>query len=200
MTATDYTYLGIVADRSGSMIRIREDAEGGLKTLIKDQRELPGKLTVNLFEFDDQFSEVPAEVIDVWSLTPRGSTAMLDAIGKAMTMVGERLAAMPEDERPDKVVFAIVTDGKENASCEWQHDQVAKLIAQQQNDYGWQVVFTAANMDAAAVGQGLGVRAGSAMTFDANAVNTRSAYESMSAGISSYRKGVTEFAEVPDHA
>jgi len=200
MTATDYTYLALLADRSGSMIKIRDDAEGGLKTLIKDQRELPGKLTVNLFQFDDAFDEIPEAEIDGWGLTPRGSTAMLDAIGKSMTLVGERLSKMPEDERPDKVVFAIITDGLENASCEWRHDQVAKLIAQQQTDYGWQVVFTAANMDAATVGKGLGIRPESAMNFEANPLNTRSAYAAMSAGVSSYRKGLTDFAEVPDHA
>jgi uncharacterized protein YegL len=200
MTATDFTYLGIVADRSGSMLKIREDAEGGLKTLIKDQRELPGRLTVNLFQFDDKFDEVPVDEIDAWTLTPRGMTAMLDAIGKSMTIVGERLTKMPEDERPDKVIFAIVTDGLENASQEWRHDQVAKLVAQQQVDYGWQVVFTAANMDAAAVGIGLGVRRGSTQNFVPDPQNVGVAYANISAGISNFRMGATENVSVPENA
>lgn len=198
MTATDYTYLAIVADRSGSMDLIREDAEGGLKGLISEQRKLPGKLTVNLFQFDDVFEEVPADEIDGWTLVPRGLTALLDAIGKSMTIVGERLSKMPEDERPDKVVFAIITDGKENKSTEWQRHQVVALTKQQQDKYGWQVIFTAANLDAAAEAKALGIQ--SAMNFTADAKNTRGAYDVLNASVASYRSGATKSAKVPLHA
>jgi hypothetical protein len=198
VTATDYTYLGIVADRSGSMVSILEDAQGGLKTLIEEQRKLPGKLTVNLFQFDDQFEEIPEDKIDAWTLVPRGMTALLDAIGKSMTMVGERLAAMPEDERPDKVVFAIVTDGKENASREWGRDKVSALTTQQQDQYGWQMIFTAANIDAHAEAGALGIR--NSMNFAATGDNTRDAYVAMSAAVGDYRKGLTTRTAVPDHA
>lgn len=198
MTATDYTYMGIVADRSGSMIAIRDEAEGALKSLVADQRSQPGKLTVNLFEFDDRFDEVPEDQIDVWTLQPRGMTALYDAIGKAMVMTGERLAAMPEDERPDKVIFLIVTDGAENASKEWVLDKVNALVKQQQDEYQWQVIFAAANLDASAVGQSLG--SANNMNFAASATGVQDAYAVASRSISAYRGGHAASVSVPDNA
>lgn len=198
MTATDYTYLGIVADRSGSMISIQQEAEGALKGLVNEQRSLPGKLTVNLFEFDDKFDEVPEGSIDEWMLTPRGMTALYDAIGKAMTIVGERLAAMPEDQRPDKVIFMIVTDGQENSSKEWPLDKVNALVTQQQNEYQWQVIFAAANLNAQEVGQTLGSH--NNMNFAASATGVQDAYNVVSRSVSAYRGGAAASISVPDNA
>lgn len=198
VTNQDYTYLAIVADRSGSMVAIRDEAEGSLKRMIREQRELPGKLTVALFEFDDAHTEVPESEIDGWTLQPRGTTALYDAIGKNMVTVGERLSAMPEDERPGKVVFLIVTDGLENASQDWTLDRVKALVTEQSDKYGWQVIFAAANLDAGAVGASLGSK--NNMNFTASAAGVQNAYGEVMRSVSAYRSGAAASVSVPDHA
>jgi uncharacterized protein YegL len=194
----DYTWLALIADRSGSMISLRDEAEGAIKSFVNEQRNLPGQLTVNLFEFDDRFDEVAEDQIDVWTLTPRGATALYDAIGKSMVTVGERLAALPEDGRPDKVVIMIVTDGLENASKEWALDKVKELVRQQIEKYQWQVIFTAANLDAAKVGASLG--SVNNMNFAASPTGVQNAYGELSKSVSAYRSGAATRTAVPDNA
>ncbi|MCL2471991.1 MAG: hypothetical protein FWF25_09705 [Propionibacteriaceae bacterium] len=66
---------------------------------------------------------------------PRGSTALLDAVGRSITAFGERLAALPEDDRPSRVIFAIMTDGMENASKEFTHAAIKEMITRQEKTY-----------------------------------------------------------------
>jgi hypothetical protein len=190
------THLAILVDRSGSMSAIREDAEGGLKTLITEQRELPGELTIELFQFDTKYEKV--DDIDGWTLQPRGMTALLDSMGKAIAEVGEGLAARPEEERPSKVIFVVVTDGLENASREWTREKVFEHVKRQSDEWAWQFVFSAANQDAVASGSSLGIR--NNMNYQHTGAGTRSAYSSMSASIGSFRGGATENVAVPEHA
>lgn len=165
----NYTDITLVVDRSGSMHAIRGDAEGGINAFIKDQRVKPGRCTLTLVEFDDQYTVVhdgvPIGEAGEYSLQPRGATALLDAIGRAVDTTGARLAAMPEDQRPGLVVVVIVTDGHENASKERTKDAIAALIKQQQEQYSWRFQYLGANQDAIAVGGGLGVKAAAAATY-----------------------------------
>jgi hypothetical protein len=190
------THLALLVDRSGSMSSIREDAQGGLKTLIAEQRALPGELTIELFQFDTEYEKI--DDIDGWTLQPRGMTALLDSMGKAITQVGEGLAARPEEDRPSKVIFVIVTDGLENSSSEWTREKVFEHVQRQTDEWAWQFVFSAANQDAVAVGSKLGVR--NNMNYQHTGAGTRSAYASMSASIGSFRGGETENVAVPEHA
>lgn len=190
------THLAILVDRSGSMGAIREDAEGGLKTMIAEQRALPGDLTIDLFQFDTAYEKV--EDIDAWTLQPRGMTALLDAMGRSITSVGEDLAARDEDERPSKVIFCIVTDGLENSSVEWTRERVSELVKRQTDEWAWEFVFTAANQDAIKEGGNLGVR--NSMNYAATGAGAQSAYATMGQSISNYRTGVTESVEVPEDA
>ena len=192
----DSTHLALLVDRSGSMSAIREDAEGGLKQLIADQRALPGELTIELFQFDTEYEKV--DDVDAWTLVPRGMTALLDAMGKSITEVGEGLAARHEDDRPEKVIFVIVTDGLENSSREWTREKVFESVKRQTDEYGWQFVFSAANQDAVAEGSSLGVR--SNMNYAATGAGTQSAYATMSSSIGAFRGGDTADVSVPENA
>jgi hypothetical protein len=190
------THLALLVDRSGSMSRIQEDAQGGLKALLAEQRALPGELTIELFQFDTEYEKV--DDIDGWTLQPRGMTALLDSMGKAITEVGEGLAARPEEDRPSKVVFVIVTDGLENSSREWTREKVFECVQRQTDEWAWQFVFTAANQDAVAEGSKLGVR--NNMNHSHTGQGVHSAYASMSSSIGAYRGGATENVAVPEHA
>jgi hypothetical protein len=187
MTDPNYTHIALIVDRSGSMVDIRDAAEQGVKSLISEQRAMPGRLTIGMFEFDDQFDEV--DDVDGWTLIPRGMTALLDAIGKAVTITGERLAVMPEHERPGHVLVGITTDGYENSSKEWTRRAVFDLVTQQRKAYGWEFAFTAANQDAIATATALGVPAVAAASFAATASGARGAYAATSNAFTGVRSG-----------
>jgi uncharacterized protein YegL len=189
----DLTLIAVVLDRSGSMSSIRTDMEGGLNTFIKEQAAEPGECRLTLAQFDTKY-EVLADYIDIrtapkFQLVPRNGTALLDAIGKTVTEVGEKLAALPEAQRPSKVVVMIVTDGLENSSREWKSGDVMSLIKRQTEQWAWQFVYLGANQDAIAVGQGLAVPAASSMTYDATSQGTRAMFTNSSASIRRYRGG-----------
>ena len=106
MSNPDYTHLSLIVDRSGSMQSVQDDAQGGINTLLSEQYKLPGKFTLTLSEFDDQFntvarmSEEPVQYI----LIPRGMTALLDAVGMEIVRTGEDLAKLEEHDRPARVL------------------------------------------------------------------------------------------------
>lgn len=193
MTDPSYRHYVIIIDRSGSMYSIREDAEGGVARFIEDQKALGGKATLSLYEFDDRHTAVhsftPLDRVRKYVLVPRGSTALLDACGFAITQEGEKLAAMPAGERPGKVIVLIATDGGENCSREYSKEQVAKLTTTQNKVYGWQFLYVGANQDAFAEAGGMGIGGQAAMSYAATPAGTRSAYDSSSAAATRYASG-----------
>ena len=158
---TDLTDITMVIDRSGSMQSIQSDAEGGINSFIEQQKQEPGEANVTLVQFDTDYefvhSGVPIRQVPAFKLVPRGSTALLDAVGRAINETGTRLAAMDESQRPGLVVFVIVTDGEENSSREFTRDQIRKMVEHQQSAYNWQFTFLAANQDAFAAGGSMGI-------------------------------------------
>jgi hypothetical protein len=169
MTNPDLTHLYFLLDRSGSMQSIREDTVGGFDAFIAEQREQPGECRVTLAQFDDQYELVyadrPIQDVPGLVLQPRGTTALLDAIGRLVTDAGAGLAALPEAERPGTVIVGIMTDGHENASKEWTHPAIKDLIQQQTKTYAWEFLYMGADQDAIEVGTGLGVPAARSVTY-----------------------------------
>lgn len=88
---------------------------------------------------------------DTSTFVPRGSTALLDAIGRTIDDLGKQLEGTPEADRPNQVIIAILTDGEENCSRHHPWQSVAKLIRHQTENYHWQFLFLGANQDAIAV-------------------------------------------------
>ncbi len=169
MTNPNLTHLYFLLDRSGSMQSIKDDTEGGFNAFIEEQRKQPGDCRVTLAQFDDQYDEVyrdlPLADVPPLQLQPRGSTALLDSIGRLVGEAGARLAALPEEQRPGIVVVGIMTDGHENASRELTHPQVKQLIERQSTDYSWQFLYLGADQDAIEVGSSIGVSAAHSMTY-----------------------------------
>jgi Mg-chelatase subunit ChlD len=192
------TLLVLVVDRSGSMESIREDMEGGIKTLLKEQAKEKGTCLVTLAQFDDTYEvvvqEVPAGKVGPYRLVPRGSTALLDAIGRTISDVRSRIEAADASERPDHVVFAVVTDGFENASREWSRLQVMDSVKARVGE-GWNFTFLGANQDAIQEGGGMGVAAESSLSFDASEDGVRGAMSSVSASVGRMRRGEAQSLE-----
>ena len=166
------TEMVFVLDRSGSMESLTADTIGGFNELIEKQKKIEGDAYVTTVLFDHEYELLHEHVAlkDVAPLTDReyfarGSTALLDAVGRTINTVGARLATMPEEERPAHVVFVITTDGMENASCEYTAKQVREMVEHQQQKYSWQFVFLGANMDAVSEAGKLGISAKYAANF-----------------------------------
>jgi len=169
LTNSNYTHIATVVDRSGSMFAIAEDMRGALDSYFFEQAKVPGKCLVDYVQFDNKPELVfedkfitEAEAV----LAPRGSTALLDAIGFTVTRLGEKLAKLSEDQRPSLVQVVVVTDGHENASRDWTASAIKDLIKEQEDKYSWDFVFLGANMDAVAVGESFGFNSGKSMTYD----------------------------------
>lgn len=164
--------LVLVVDRSGSMAACREEMEGSFRTFLKKQQSEPGECVVTYFQFDDQFEKVfesqPLAKVEEIRIEPRGLTALVDAIGRSVHEVGQRLAAMPEPERPGQVIFVIITDGMENHSREYTAEKVKEMVQHQEEKYAWRFLFLGANMDAVETGRKFGFSRDSSMTFEAN--------------------------------
>lgn len=133
----DCTDITILLDRTGSMASAVTDTIGGFNTFLQGQKAEPGRCLLSLVQFDDidpqeiiHDAKAIAEVPELTGETfvPRGRTPLLDALGKAIVRTGQRLAALPETDRPNKVIFVILTDGQENASREYTRPQVFDMI------------------------------------------------------------------------
>lgn len=191
----DYTDVTFLLDRSGSMDSIWSDVAGGFKRFVDEQKAQPGKCIFSLYAFDDAYdvfinARPVSEVNGLPAgLLPRNMTALLDAMGKAITDTGARLRALPEVDRPEKVVFVIQTDGMENASREFNLVKISEMIREQTDKYNWQFVFLGANMDSIQEGGRLGIAAGTSVNWKASPIGVSNAYQGLSQKLSSYRGG-----------
>lgn len=182
---SDFTDISVVLDRSGSMASVATDTIGGFNTFLAEQKKQPGTAKLTLAQFDDVYEIVHdgKAIADVPNLTaqtfvPRGSTALLDAIGNTINRAGARLSAMSEADRPGKVIVVILTDGQENASHEFSKHKINDMIALQRDTYKWDFVFIGANQDAIATAADIGIRQDSALSYAANAAGTQHAFKS----------------------
>jgi hypothetical protein len=192
----DYTHLAVILDRTGSMESIRDDTIGGFNAFLNEQKQQPGKATLTLVQFDSQdlyevihqvktINEVPELTKETY--VPRATTPLLDAIGRGINDLEKCLADMKENDRPSKVVFAVIRDGQENASREFRRDQILKMINEKEKQYGWQFVFLSADLDAINDAMDHGFQAKAAMAFDPTSAGVKNAFASVSQNISNYR-------------
>lgn len=166
---SDLTDITLVVDRSGSMQSIKDDAEGGVNAFVEQQTKEPGEALLTLVQFDTEYEflhrGVPIGQVPKYELVPRGMTALLDAIGRAINETGERLAKIDEHDRPGLVIFVIMTDGLENSSEEFTNKQVKQMIEEQQGKYNWHFTFLGADQHAFSEAGKLGIDLSGAADF-----------------------------------
>jgi len=189
----DLTDITLIVDRSGSMHSIAEEARGSIKRLVEEQKKVPGECNFSLVLFDDRierpFTAIPLAQVGDIPLEPRGMTSLLDAIGSTVKKTGLRFLAMPDDQRPERVVVVIVTDGQENNSKEYSVDQVKKMVQHQRAIYKWQFIFLAADESAITTGIGFGLNVGSSARYVPTPQGIAAAYQVASKNITNYRGG-----------
>lgn len=184
MMMNNLTDVTILLDRSGSMVTIADDTIGGYNSFMESLRNK--HCNVSLYQFDNEIEclYVARRALLVPPLThatfcPRASTALLQAVCEVVDMTGARLRALPEYERPAHVLFAIITDGMENASPHrYTYESMSAKIEHQRNKYNWNVLYLGANQDAIKVAARMGIERGSSLTYAANGIGTRSAFYS----------------------
>lgn len=200
------TDITVVLDRSGSMDSVATDTIGGFNKFLDDQQKAPGSATFTLHQFDHEF-ETPfpssdirkAPKLSVKTYVPRGSTALLDAIGRGINDTGNRLNNFATPDRAGKVVFVIITDGLENASHEFTRDKVFEMITHQRDVYKWEFVFLGANQDAIKTARHYGVSTANSMTYAANTQGVMDSMDAVSFNTTAYRSGkVKTMAFMPD--
>jgi hypothetical protein len=159
VTQPGYRHRIIIMDRSGSIADILAGQQSGLREFFGSEAQVPGDATFSLWDFDTEIrclhSLAPLDTVKGYVIEPRGNTA----IGDAVSAEGERLAALPEDARPEDVTVIIASDGLENASRRRAGPEVKAMLDHQQDAYGWRVIYMGTNQDAFAEGAKLGARA-----------------------------------------
>lgn len=204
MTKENFTSINVIIDKSGSMHHLKNDTIGGFNQFLSDQKLVPGEVVFTLctFSTDHKFvhnfvkmENVPN--LDDTSYVPNGNTALLDAVGKTIDQVGNKLSALPEEERPSKVLFLIITDGQENASREFTKEKVRSMITHQREVYNWEFVFMGANIDSFAEGASLGISKNHTFNFMPSAAGTKDLYRNISSSTTRYRSSGNYSAPTP---
>ena len=188
------THLIFVVDRSASMSSIASEMITGYNQFIKKQKENASECYVSFYQFDDQYDTVFERVAltDVKELNddtyqPRGSTALFDAMGNTINNYGKYLSELPEDQRPERILFVTITDGENNTSKIFTLEQVANMVKHQTEVYSWDFVFLGSNIDAWSAGSTMNFRASSTMQFANVGGSVRSAFDSLAKNTMKYR-------------
>ena len=178
------TELVIILDRSGSMGGLESDTIGGYNSMLKKQRETEGEVLVSTMLFDDRsevlYDRVPIEKLPQMTdkeYYVRGCTALLDAVGGAIHHIGNVHKYIREEDRPEKTIFVITTDGLENASREYTYERVKRMVERQKEQYGWEFLFLGANIDAIETAGRFGIAADRAANYNSDRVGTALNYE-----------------------
>lgn len=201
-TESNYTHISIVLDRSGSMHPTKRDTMGGFNEFLESQkRDNEGKTTCSLITFSNDFTNVysmadlsVAEPLTEHNYIPSGGTALFEAWGEEMTTLTSQIAKMSPLKRPDKVLFAIITDGFENCSQHYTH----KLIMDMVNSHSdWEFIYLGANQDAIQSSKKYGVGKDSSITYKQGA--ELNAYKCFSQAVSRFRKGDSKKVEFTEN-
>ena len=190
------TELVMILDRSGSMGALESDTIGGYNSMLKKQRETDGEVLVSTVLFDDcsevLYDRVPLEKMPQMTdreYYVRGCTALLDAVGGAIHHIGNVHKYAREEDRPEKTIFVITTDGMENASRRYSCPEVRRMVEHEQEKYGWEFLFLGANMDAISAARSFGIRQDRAVRYACDSAGTSLNFAVVGGAIAKARKG-----------
>ena len=163
---TKYLKIVFVIDESGSMQGSNADVIGGFNSFIEKQKtENSGKITVSLYKFNNLVTRVISnkaaskiKLLTDKDYTPSGFTALYDAIGQAMHETDKQLSSQPDNERPDKVMMVIITDGEENASKEFSAKAIKSAISTHESLLNWSFIFLGSGLESFKDAEALGIK------------------------------------------
>jgi len=184
------TEIVFILDRSGSMAGLENDTIGGFNAMIEQQKKEPGEALVSTLLFDNA-CDVIHDRVSIQQIEPmtrkeyyvRGCTALLDAVGGAIHHIANVHKYAREEDRPEKTLFVITTDGMENASRRYSYDRVKAMIRHEKEKYGWEFLFLGANIDAAAEAARFGIDADRSANYHADSKGTTVIYRAVNDAI-----------------
>lgn len=196
--------LVFVLDKSGSMGGLERDTIGGYNSVLEKQKLVDGECQITTVLFDHGY-ELLHDRIDIKAVGPitekeyvvGGSTALLDAIGKAIHKIVNAQKNTADDYRAEKVMFVIITDGEENASREYTAEMVKTQIERQKEKYGWEFIFLGANIDAVETARSFGISEERAQNYYADSEGSQVVYESLAQAAAIFRE-IPAGASLPD--
>lgn len=193
-TSSKLTELVMILDRSGSMGGLESDTIGGYNSFLQKQKETEGRALVSTVLFDDVsevlYDRIPLEEMPQMTdkdYQVRGCTALLDALGGAIHHIRKLQKSLPEDQRPDKTIFVITTDGLENASHVYTYDKVKRMVEKRKEKNGWEFIFLGANINAIEVAGWMGITEDRAVNFVNDAEGTALNYQVLADAVSEMR-------------
>lgn len=195
MTKNNITELVFILDRSGSMAGLESDTIGGFNAMIEKQRNVEGECYVSTVLFDNT-SEVLHDRVKLSDIKPmteddytvRGCTALIDALGSAISHIGNIHKYARSEDVPQNTMFVITTDGMENASSRYSSKQVKKMIQRQKSEYGWEFLFIGANIDAVETAKRYGIEKERAVNYNADKKGTKVVYDTLAKAVRCVRE------------
>lgn len=188
------TEIVFILDRSGSMAGLENDTIGGFNAMLQKQKKEEGEAIISTVLFDN-VSQVIHDRVDIQAVAPmtereyyvRGCTALLDAVGGAIHHIGNVHKYAREEDRPEKTLFVITTDGMENASRQYSYERVKEMIRERKENNGWEFIFLGANIDAVKEAARFGIAKEFAADYHADSVGTAVIYEAVSEAVCNVR-------------
>ena len=181
------TDITIILDRSGSMFTIKSATIEGFNSFINKQQKGDFDANLTFVQFDNEYEKVyeqkeikKVKYLNHETYIPRGTTALLDAIGITINSTKKRIDTLGKSKKPTNVIIAIITDGYENASVEYSYKAISKMIHKREKKDNWNFIFLAANQDAIKEGGRFGIHSERALTFKNNREGVENAFKSMS--------------------
>lgn len=191
--STGITEMVFVIDASGSMHGLEDDTIGGINSVLEENRALDGRANVSLVQFNNVSRVIinRRDIHKVKNLGRRdyrvgGCTALLDAMGDAISHTRMVQKILPAEYRAEHVMFVVVTDGLENASRKYSRTQVRQLVKKCQKK-GWEFIFLGANIDSVAEAGALGIDAAHAADYLPDALGNQAAYRAVGSATVSIR-------------
>ena len=188
------TEVVFILDRSGSMSGLEADTIGGFNSMIAKQKKEEGEAYISTVLFDDTcevlYDRVPVNKVEPMNDNQyyvRGCTALLDAIGGAIHHIGNVHKYAREEDKPEKTLFIITTDGMENASRQYSYEKVKEMVERQKEKYGWEFLFLGANIDAIDVAGKFGIDSNRALNYVSDHKGTQLNYEVLNKTVSEFR-------------
>ncbi len=196
MMKSETTELVFILDKSGSMAGLEKDTVGGFNALIEKQCKLSGEVCVTTVLFNQGYELLHdrSSLRDVALMTEEdyqvgGRTALLDAIGSTIQKISNVQKETVQEQRADKVMVVITTDGLENSSCEYTYKKIHEMIAMKKDAANWEFIFLGANIDAVATARQFGVGEDFAVNYHADAKGTQLNYDVVSKVVLLFRDG-----------
>lgn len=188
------TEIVFILDRSGSMGGLEADTIGGYNSLIEKQKKEEGEAYISTVLFDDKV-EILHDRVSLDAVKPmtdkeyyvRGCTALLDAVGDAIHHIGNVHKYARDEDRPEKTLFIITTDGQENSSRKYSYERVQHMVKRQQERFEWEFLFLGSNIDAVCEAGKFGIRADRAVNYECDRVGTEINYQVLSRAVSRIR-------------